>query len=389
MNNQTTFNPFLQNQSIVKSYFKKPIVLVLAIMHSVCALLSIASAFILGPQLSRFYRNFFSFVGAYDEMSAEDLRIFETFTSEGQLSTFILSSMLPSLIFAALFATAYFIIYFKSKNENPSSTPKAGFTILFVLSVLNLISIAFAVLVIVICAIVAIVAGIMLSQEYYMSSSDSTAVLVIFSIMGVVFLGIAAVMLIYGISHLNYIKSARNSLSSVTLSAKGAGTYGVISLIYGIFTLLNALPLLFFKPLLNMMADIMPIGYSVQFFEMLGDFFIFSGLLSLVSIAVIIIDAVIALGYKNHIKYVTSSYNAPNTEYGFNAPQAPTQGNAGTAPVPYMTAAEPTPAPQPQAEFEPTVSNDNAVNQRIKVCPRCNTPAKDTDVFCNSCGTKL
>lgn len=373
MNNQTTFNPFSQNLAIVKSYFKKPLVLILAIIYAVSIGVSLVSGFMMGPVMSDMYQSMFSFTGSYDYMTEADTQIVDMLLSDGMLSTIILCAMLPSLIITALYATAYFIIYFKSKNESPDSTPKAGFTILFVLSILNLIYVAFAALIILLCVALIVFAAVMISQEAYMSSSESTMVTVIFSIIALVFVATIAVMLIYAISNFNYIKNARNSLTSVNLSAKGAGVYGVISLIFGIFTLLSALPTIVMSPFIDIIAHSMPAEFPIEVFASMGDIYLISGLLSLVSVSAMIIDAIIALGYKKHIKNITNSYHTP--ENNFDAP---------TQPAPVYN-----PPAQTEAIAEPVVFSDNAVNQSVKRCPRCSTVAKNDDVFCNACGTKL
>ncbi len=381
-NFQTNFNPYAHNQAIVKSYFKRPLVLVLGILYLVSIVLSFASVFSMGTSMSDMYSTMFEATGVYEDMPSEMSGIFSNFTSPGFLTTVFAVAMIPSLIITALYATAYFIIHFKSKNEAESSNPKAGFTILFVLAILNLIYSIFAALLLLLIIALFIVGAIAISQDPTVSGSDVTIATVMFSVCALIFAGIAAILLIYTISNFNYIKSAKNSLSSATLSCKGAGTYGVMSIVFGITALLSVLPSLVMAPLMGSMSQMMPSEFGAEFpaeiFNSMGSLYLVSGLMSAFSVAIMIIDAIIALGYKKHINNITNSFYNPET---LDTPSQP-------APA-YNYANAVASQPAQTETIEPVVFGDSNMNTNAKHCPRCGTLAKENDVFCNACGTKL
>ncbi len=393
MNNQTTFNPFAQNLAIVKSYFKRPLVLALGILYLVSIVLSFASVFTMGTSISDMYSTMFEMTGVYEEMPSEMSGLFSNFTSQGFLTTVFAVAMIPSLVITAFYATAYFIIHFKSKNESESSSPKAGFTILFVLAILNLIYAIFTALLFVLFIALFIVGAIAISQDPTVSSSDSTVATVMFSVCALIFAGIAAILLIYTISNFNYIKSAKNSLSSATLSCKGAGTYGVMSIIFGITALLSVLPSLVMAPLMSSMSQMMPSDFAAEFpaeiFSSMSSLYLISGIMSVLSVAIMIIDAIIALGYKKHINNITNGFYNPEPVFDAPSQPAPAYDYANAVTQQPMQAENVEPVVQPQAQFEPVVFGDNSMNPNAKHCPRCGTVAKENDVFCNACGTKL
>lgn len=391
-NFQTNFNPYAHNQAIVKSYFKRPLVLVLGILYLVSIVLSFASVFSMGTSMSDMYSTMFEATGVYEDMPSEMSGIFSNFTSPGFLTTAFAVAMIPSMIITALYATAYFIIHFKSKNEAESSNPKAGFTILFVLAILNLIYSIFAALLLVLIIALFIVGAIAISQDPTVSGSDATIATVMFSVCALIFAGIAAILLIYTISNFNYIKSAKNSLSSATLSCKGAGTYGVMSIVFGITALLSVLPSLAMAPLMGSISQMIPSEFGAEFpaeiFNSMGSLYLVSGLMSAFSVAIMIIDAIIALGYKKHISNIKNGYFIPEPVFDAPTVQEATFNQPSPAVQPQKTDVI-NPDIQSQQKFEPVVFSDNETVAHVKHCPRCGTVAKEDDVFCNACGTKL
>lgn len=383
---QTEFNPFSQNLSIVKNYFKRPLVLVLAILYAVTILLSLVSVFTMGTSMSEMYGTMFEFAGAFEEMPQEASDIFTLMTSSSTLTIILLIAMIPSIIITALYALSYFLIYFKSKNTAPNSNPKAGFTIRFVLSVLNLIYSIFTALLLVIVIAMFIIAAVVIAQEPGITSTDVTISTVLFSIAALFIAGLTAVMLIYTISNFNYIKSARNSLCTVNLSNKGAGTYGVITLIFGIISFLSVIPSLLAAPLMSSVSSLMPADFTAEFpvglFESMGSIYLLSGIMSIFSVVVMIIDAIIALGYKKYINNITSGY------FDSSSDNLASQEEPAFATAQQSATNQPTANTQ-QPSFQPVIFSSEPENPSVKHCPRCGTIAKDSDIFCNACGTKI
>lgn len=365
-NNQSSFNPYAQNVAIIKNYFRRPTVLVLGILYVVSIVLSVIVTLTSGGSLSEMYRAVFEFQGS--GITAEDMQIFNAITTPQTMTIIMMVAMIPSLIISTLSAIAHFVIYYKSKNDDASSNPKAGFTVLYVLTILNLISVAFAVLMLLIFIVAFIVLIVSAFQDPTIASNELVIITALCSFMVILFAGVGALMLIYAISNLNYIKSVRKGLTSVNLSYKGAGVYGVFSMIYGVITLLSAIQSLLYAPMTQMINQMAPEEFPTEMFEGLSSITLVSALGSAVSGAAMIVTAVIALGYKKYIKNITDGFS------GFGV--TPTS-------APYSPQ-------QPEPQFAtPVVTNTVPPAVQPAVCPRCGTPAKDEDIFCNSCGTKI
>lgn len=387
-NFQTNFNPYAHNQAIVKSYFKRPLVLVLAILYIVSIVCSLASSFAMGNTFGDMYSTMLNFTEAPSEVSD----MFNSFSSSGLFTGFFAIAMIPSIILTALYATAYFIIYFKSKNENENSSPKAGFTILYVLAIMSLIYAIFVALLFVLFITLFIVGSIAMSQEPNITSEESTIFTVMFSVFAVIFAGMGAIMLIYAISNFNYIKSAKNSLCSANLSYKGATTYGVMSIIFGVSSFMSVLPSLMVAPIMNTMSQLIPSELEselpVEVFSQMSSLYLVSGIVSALSVAILIISAIIALGYKKHISNIKNGYFIPEPVFDAPTVQEATFNQPSPAVQPQKTDVI-NPDIQSQQKFEPVIFSDNETVAHVKHCPRCGTVAKEDDVFCNACGTKL
>lgn len=387
-NFQTNFNPYAHNQAIVKSYFKRPLVLVLAILYIVSIVFSLASSFAMGNTFGDMYSTMLNFTEAPSEVSD----MFNSFSSSGLFTGFFAIAMIPSIILTALYATAYFIIYFKSKNENENSSPKAGFTILYVLAIMSLIYAIFVALLFVLFITLFIIGAIAMSQEPNITSEESTIFTVMFSVFAVIFAGMGAIMLIYAISNFNYIKSAKNSLCSANLSYKGATTYGVMSIIFGVSSFMSVLPSLMVAPIMNTMSQLIPSELEselpVEVFSQMSSLYLVSGIVSAISVAILIISAIIALGYKKHISNIKNGYFNPEPVFDAPTVQEATFNQPSPAVQPQKTDVI-NPDIQSQQKFEPVVFSDNETVAHVKHCPRCGTVAKEDDVFCNACGTKL
>lgn len=375
--NQTTqpYVPFAQNIAIVKSYFKKPTVLVQSILYIASALLSIVTVIV----MSNWINNFFDTIMRFPELTAGmTIDEFDMFTTIMNVYTTILPivSIIPAVIVASLFATAFMLLYFKSKNPNLSSNPKSGATILFVLSILQLIPIAFVCLMFVIALVLLIILSAL---------AEVPAIISI--IYAVIFILSGGIMLMYAISQLNYYNSIRKSLSSVNLTYKGAGLYGVLTMIYGVYCALSALSSLFFVPLSSFLLEELKAEMYYdeailfdQLFGTVSPLITVSVVASFVATASLIIEAIIALGYKKHIKSYTDGYATPYIQT-----EAPVQPF-----VPPVTATEQTAIPFAEQPAPPVENNvPTSFNPQTIICPRCTKENSTTCMFCEGCGFKL
>ncbi|MBE6824504.1 MAG: zinc ribbon domain-containing protein [Ruminococcaceae bacterium] len=368
MNNnfQTQFNPYQQNIAILKSYFRKPRLLTQGILYIASIVLSIASIFIMMPVMNEYINAIINMPQFKADMSATEFGFFSTFMS-AYTNIVMTASIIPSVILMALTAAAFLIIYFKSKNNDPSSNPKAGVTILYVLSIIQLIPVIFMCLILALCIILLIIVAIVTNFDSY-AQDDSYFLGIMAAIYTVVFGGMGAIFILYFINQVRYYKSILNGLSTVTLSHKGAGIYGVFSIIYGVYVIFNGLSSFAVVPMFNAMAGAVPeMAFMTDLVEIISPVITFSAITSALSGAISIMNAVIALGYKNHIKNITDGFGDISTEQSAVMP---------VASAPY-TAQQQVSTPASPQSFQ------------IPRCPQCNANVKADDIFCNTCGYKL
>ncbi len=384
------FNPFAQNVAIIKSYFKRPLVLIIAILYILASLASVVVAFTTSSGMSQMFSSLFSIPEVVEGMTAEDMQMFELYTNEGYMTISMMSSMIPSLILMGLTVASYFIIYFKSKNENPFATPKAGFTILFILSILELIASIGVALLLLLCVALFGILALAMPQEAGMSSGDSAVMVAVFIVLAVIYIALGAVLLTYAINKLRYINSVRNGLSTVNISYKGAGAYGVFSIIFAVMGIISSLTLMLFGPLMSALTASLGEPMLDSLFAPLGNVFLISGAVSILSSVYMLLDGILALGYKKHIKKITNGFD------GFFIPQPA----YAAAPAPATSPVAETYAPQENVQsapvFEaPIVTNDTVAMEtpvakpQALCCPKCGAAVNKSDIFCNTCGTKV
>ena len=392
---EPTFNPFAQNVAIIKSYFKRPLVLAIAILYIIVAVASIAVTFSTSAGISEMYNTLFSIPEVTESMTEQDMKMFELYTNSSYMSISMASSMIPSLIIMALTVVSYFIIYLKSKNENPYATPRAGFTILFILSILELISaIGVSLLMILIVGVMAILSFAM-PQELGLAYEDTTvlSITMIFCIIMYVILG--AVLLTYAISKLRYLNSVRKGLTTVNISHKGAGIYGVFSIIFAVIGIFSAILIMLFAPIMNAITASLGEPMITEMFSSLGSVFLVSGVVTVLSSVYMLLDGILALGYKKHIKNITDGFDGMNIPQPVYTQPTFTQPNIDTTPL--ATAQLDAPAFEPEITLEtpstkaeaPSPEQTPAPTPQAICCPQCGASVNKSDIFCNTCGNKI
>lgn len=373
--NQNRYNPYAQNIAIVKEYFKKPLVLVIAILYIATLICSFYIAATAGNSMSDMYSYMFESTGAYDQMTYDEAQILNMFTNSSFMSVFFIMCMIPSFILIGLQILAYFLIYFKSKNNDPSVSPKGGATIMFVISILSLIGAIFAALMLLLYAVILAVAGVAFMSDPSIASGDGAIGSAIFFVLCVLMIVITALLLTYSISHLSFYNSIRKSLTSVKLYNKGAGVFGVFSIIYGVFGIFSAITTLFSAPLMSLMSTLLSAqdmgGFPIEVFDKMAPMYTASGFSAMLSAVIMILTGVLALGYKKHINKYTNAFAGEQVE------EAPMQ----SAPV----YAQPT---YTQPEYtQPTAPQESA--SATSTCPQCGTACDANAIFCNNCGNRI
>lgn len=395
------FNPYAQNVAIVKGYFKKTPVLLLAIFQFLGTALAIAYTLFFSVWSANYTQGLMSQLSDdFSELgiSASDLSVL----TQSSLASSI-ASLVPATILGVLVTVGYLILFIKSRNENPESNPRAGATILFVLALIEMIgaiiaSVAFLIFFIIIAAAVGIGASY---------SSDSSTGIAAGSVIVIVAITLALsifLMLFYSINKMRYFKSIKNSCSSINLYADGAGAYGVMNIISAILALLSAGSVALMIPLSSMTDGLMYQNFGTSLTDYIdADSFmmliLFSVGVILVSIIGMVLEAVVAFGYKKYINQIKYSYqpaNIPETPYQSSvqprytaAPSYPQPQTQQPVQQPIQPQAEPLqPVSQPAEPQQPAPAAPSA-NTAPSYCPACGTPVSEDVVFCTRCGFKV
>ncbi|HHZ06864.1 MAG TPA: hypothetical protein GX401_08810 [Clostridiales bacterium] len=412
---QTTLpNPAVQIRlDYLKSFFKRPVILALAIVMTVSVLVTLASNILFALSSD-------SLLNALNEFST---------TSGADLSSsgsFVmnLSESIIGVAINSIFVAAFFIIYFKSKNPSPTSTPASGFTIVYVYTLLSLI---FTCIGIFFCFIAFGLFFTIFSSLAISSSSNADAVsvlnIIMIAVLFVVLLSIALT-LVWIISCFRFVSAVRKGLNpNIPLSAKGATPAGVFSIIFAVCSFLSIISLISIPMILSALTSSgeLTTTQSIALSKFLSTF---TPVLILFSVPVLlsaiqyILYAVIAFGYKKHVNApdapafmpVPAPMSAPmpayvpnnqfsntygnntygNTSYGNNTNGNPYNTNIGST---YGADNEQQPAdPQSTEPDGPVVTPwDVPVNDTAPetICSNCGTPYTQGDTFCQQCGQKL
>lgn len=383
------FNPYASNLAAVKNYFKKPLVLVIAIIYVLSAIVGVILSITTSGSVPGFLRdlvNYLDKMGINSGISPADLE-----SVNGAVSQSSVISMLPSLIISAavtlLIAVAFFIIYFKSRNESSESTPSAGVTIMYVLSIISLVFIVIGFIGMVASAAILMIFSGTVADSIgnskvvdigggYQLNLNGPALGTALIIIAVLLLIIAAFLLFTAINKFRYYSSVRTSISSVTLQSGGAKPYGVMCIISAVFTAFGVL---------SSIGSLIFFGNSG--FSSLTGVSLVTILGNILSFVIFVLDAKIALGYKKYIDEIMYGYNEPT--YGGTQPDA--------APLPDYNrqdtvSAEQNPysAPQPKTYNDGFSQTSQPVDRPAApaVCPNCGAPTEG-GAFCGNCGTKL
>ena len=217
----------------------------------------------------------------------------------------VLTSAVPSIITTAipmvLIAVAYFIIFGKSRSSKPNARSDAGFIILNIFAIIELVC--------VIIASVAVVAGsvfIFLRKPKDLSANSSRVLMA--SLIGTVVMCVIA--LIIAIIYKAYIGSVRKTAKTAELCNTGAKAFGVFSVLSAISSAFGVLGTLGLFILRSRVVDLLRNAAITDIPEELSSIFVDGSmwlflclfLSALITFITHIVDAKIALGYNRHIK---------------------------------------------------------------------------------------
>lgn len=381
------YNPYEQNSGLLKTFFSKPVVIILAAVGGVSALISIISFFMQIGTLDTTIRYYNYMMGGQ----------FASFYSNIK-PLFIIFSIC-SIAMTIINALGYFLLYSKSKNPDPQSNPKAGSTLLWVISIISFVATCILAVFLIIVAFILFIASGEVSR--YEASIMTTV--------GVAIIIVALVFFFYFLFQFRFFSSIHTSFSSVQIVSKSSVAFAVFSIIFCVFAFISLFTSLDTATAMT----------------------VISGLLSIVNSVFL---AVFALSYNSFVKSVTTGANpiggfmpnngqfnpynqntngqAPNMNMGYSyRPQQPpvndnNQFNGQQYQNPYGSSQQPSDAdkayknPYFSQDFEEqTVNpqndtfNQNPVQPEEQAeqnkCPMCGAVHSGDDLFCGNCGARL
>ena len=389
------FNPFQRNIAIIKDYFKSPTVLALAILQAVSIVMSVIQSFVSMDLTREVTSKVFTYL-------SNNMRV--TDSNNTQLNTSIpemangLSVSISIPIFTILIAVALFLIYYKSRSTDPMSAPTAGFTILNVLAILSIIGVVLVAVLALFFVVLMFIAygelrrGSNMDVDVQVSGYgnvhvDESYILVITVVFAIIAVIAITYALIYVISYKRYIGSVRSSMKTVELSRSGAKAFGVLCVISAVFSILSLLSTIF-TSIAARKELFARMGISIVSDQTLP--LIVSIIAQIITIAIIILRAKIALGYAKYIDEKKFGYNDPQPTGG-EAPYVPlgvgVGSNSQQNPYTYLTQKDEDMRTVNVSNVNPYMDDFN--EQRPMVCPGCGAPVDGNAPFCGRCGTKL
>lgn len=390
---QPSQHPFQQNINVIKSYFKSPIVLALAIFGIINIIVTFFTSFSFSGTLASMF--VLSNADAFDSIS------------DAQNAVVIINilSKIPAIIFPILMTVGFFTLYLKSNDTNPLSTPNTGAGILSIVSLLRLIgAIILMVLLIIYLVLSFILLMIFLNKPKVtvsgklintlsigtLSTTNSELVFATF-FMTIICVLIIILVLSYYISQYKFYRGIKENLNSPTLTYKGATAYGVYNVIISSVLILSGLFILAMGNSLE--HELFSNLSSSVDFTMMPIFFV-SALMFWLPATEKMLIAILALGYKSHVQaamYVgvgTEDHaqpHAPASHYTkpMHTQQPPTNSNASIEQVKTENMLH-------RTNDELTIACDNTnKSDNLRVCPACSKERLGNSPFCGYCGHKF
>lgn len=381
------YNPYEQNSGLLKTFFSKPVVIILAAVGGVSALISIISFFMQIGTLDTTIRYYNYMMGGQ----------FASFYSNIK-PLFIIFSIC-SIAMTIINALGYFLLYSKSKNPDPQSNPKAGSTLLWVISIISFVATCILAVFLIIVAFILFIASGEVSR--YEASIMTTV--------GVAIIIVALVFFFYFLFQFRFFSSIHTSFSSVQIVSKSSVAFAVFSIIFCVFAFISLFTSLDTATAMTVISSLLSIVNSVFL-------------------------AVFALSYNSFVKSVTTGANpiggfmpnngqfnpynqntngqAPNMNMGYSyRPQQPpvndnNQFNGQQYQNPYGSSQQSSDAdkayknPYFSQDFEEQTANShndifnqNPVQPEEQAaqnkCPMCGAVYSGDDLFCGNCGARL
>lgn len=326
---KTNFIPYEQNMNVMKTFFKKPIVLVVAIIQAL-----FGSCFTLSFALNHFFMTAFKFN-----------------------ITFMLE--LTSVALYIFMVIGYIVVYLKSKDPRPASSPVIGFRILHITTVMKFLLISAAV-------------GISMNNykdfdnllhSYITRTQIGETIIKLISVVSFILIAlvvlILAFVILFYLMQIRFFSKLKKNMVSLTLTYKGAMIFAVTNIIYALI-----IPLIGFNEYIGVMNNS---SNSIRALLPIGSVFFATSLF--------ITNAIMALSYRKYIKrtayqITTSVYEQPEALPVIGATNVMSQQNITPPASPYKTYAE-------------------LNNIMTSTCPFCKNEVSSNNIFCHQCGRRI
>lgn len=355
-----TQNPFQQNIDIIKGFFRKPVILVAAILGFACFIFD--EVFSATGFSSHILEKILD-----DSLSGYDLSAYGIFPGND-------TGSMPSLnLLGLLLAVTFLLFYIMSKK--PNSKLAAPSVMLRVAAIIQLVFVCIA-----LAAAIFLIVALLIVLASHANNIQGAVSIVLIAVASVIVLIVGGFMLMLSISQVRYANSIRKSLTSIYLSANGATLFGIM---YIIATAFQAIGL--FASLPMIIAGQNPAVTAIYILS------------SVTSVAFNIVYAVIAIQYGSYIRNIAKRFvTSPQASQEIPQPAAPVQ-NIQQPPIQEFIPDMPAPPEVPQA---PTIQQNNAEPAPVQnadtpqapqaiFCANCGQQLNPDDYFCNNCGTPV
>lgn len=206
-------NPYERNKQNIKEYLGHPITLVLAILFSASFLFSLINIFTSADSVNYMFRMSVSSAGGY------------------------YFGMIIGLGISGLITAGLWVCWAKSRSPQPSSSPSAGLTMLYVVSIILLVFVILLSVILLIALMAVGSAGSSLTDEIF-GYGYSRIYGSMIGLLVVIFLVVIAILLLFVIGMLRFVGSLKKSPQNIQMVDKGSILFGVMSIIIAFFSLI-------------------------------------------------------------------------------------------------------------------------------------------------------
>lgn len=228
-------SPYARNLTVVKGFFRKPIILVFALISFVMFILNIINTAQSSKTIQEIYDTYGTVLSSQGVSSMPNTNI----------------ANVIAIIVSGIAVLCFFMIFFMSKNSNPSLTPAPFFTVLHVFSVIQLVFIAIIAVLMVIGTLLLAISGFSgMDESLYGSASYYKTTIII---MCVIVIAVFLLLFFFYNSQTAFLKSCVRSCREPMIQKKGANTYGTFCIIVAVLDLIAMIVAILF---INSLSDI-------------------------------------------------------------------------------------------------------------------------------------